>query len=85
MLISYFNIKYGEILNIDKKKNEEQQEFDTNEDVSLNIAKQRDLIDSIGFVLTAYQVLKPTAHCHLLDYKDYILIFLGQLLTITSI
>lgn len=76
---------WGKFLNIDKKEeNEEQQEFDTNEDVSLNIAKQRDLIDSIGFVLTAYQVLKPTAHCHLLDYKDYILIFLGQLLTITS-
>ena len=38
----------GKFLNIDKKEeNEEQQEFDTNEDVSLNIAKQRDLIDSI--------------------------------------
>lgn len=81
---------WGKFLNIDKKEDVETkqvddvQEVEINEDAALNIAKQRDLIDSIGFVLTSYQVLQPQVETSLQEYKDYILIFLGQLLTVTS-
>ncbi|RCK54927.1 DNA repair/transcription protein MET18/MMS19 [Candida viswanathii] len=78
---------WGKFLNIEKEddhRKQEVQELDVSEDASLNIAKQRDLVDSIGFVLTAYQVLQPKGDTQLLEYKDYILIFLGQLLTVTS-
>ena len=81
---------WGKFLNIEKKEDVETkqvddvQEVEINEDAALNIAKQRDLIDSIGFVLTSYQVLQPQVETSLQEYKDYILIFLGQLLTVTS-
>ncbi|EMG46162.1 hypothetical protein G210_3607 [Candida maltosa Xu316] len=74
---------WGKFLNIEQKKTDADVDIDVSEDVALNIAKQRDFVDSIGFILTSYQVLKPQ-NSHLSEYKDYILIFLGQLLNVTS-
>lgn len=51
-------------------------------DVSLTVARQRDLIDNLGFIFSASKILgKPT---NLNDYKDHLLIFMGQLLNASS-
>lgn len=51
-------------------------------DVSLTIAKQRDLIDNLGYVITAQGLLgQPSS---LDKYKDHMLIFMGQLLQASS-
>lgn len=55
---------------------------ETEIDVSLTVARQRELIDNLGFILTAYKVLNhPNV---LVDYKDHLLIFMGQLLQTSS-
>ncbi|CAI5758383.1 unnamed protein product [Candida verbasci] len=61
---------------------EQPDEFDKNEDLSLNVSKQRNFIDVLGYIFSAYnQVSKPNA---LDNYKEHILIFLSQLLNFTS-
>ncbi|KAF3992579.1 hypothetical protein FT663_02232 [Candidozyma haemuli var. vulneris] len=61
---------------------EKQSDDDMEIDVSLTVARQRDLIDNLGFVFSANLVLgSPT---RLLEYKDHLLIFLGQLLQTSS-
>lgn len=51
-------------------------------DVSLTVAHQRDLIDNLGFVFIAAKLLgQPN---NLVDYKDHLLIFMGQLLQNSS-
>lgn len=51
-------------------------------DVSLPVAKQRELIDNLGFIFTAYKELnRPN---NLLTFKDHLLIFMGQLLQTSS-
>lgn len=61
---------------------EDTQMEDTETDVSLTISRQRDLIDSLGFVLSAYGILD--APNNLNAYKDHLLVFLGQLLQASS-
>lgn len=56
-------------------------EMDIAEDVTLNVSKQRELIDNLGFLLIAYQPFDDNA---LALYKDHLLIFLGQLLQTSS-
>lgn len=51
-------------------------------DVLLTIAKQRDLIDNLGYVITAQRLLGQS--CSLDKYKDHMLIFMGQLLQTSS-
>lgn len=63
-------------------QDEEKADDDMEIDISLTVARQRDLIDNLGFVFTAsLELNQPT---HLLDYKDHLLIFLGQLLQTSS-
>lgn len=57
-------------------------EDDMEVDVSLTVARQRDLIDNLGFVFTSNLVLDQSTR--LLEYKDHLLIFLGQLLQTSS-
>lgn len=51
-------------------------------DVALTTSRQRDLIDNLGFIITASKLLKDSSS--LLEYKDHLLIFLGQLLQASS-
>lgn len=51
-------------------------------DVALTIERQRDLIDNLGFIFTASKLLNSPNK--LLDYKDHLLIFFGQLLQTSS-
>ncbi|CAK9437872.1 uncharacterized protein LODBEIA_P22500 [Lodderomyces beijingensis] len=74
----YFNVE-DEVE--EEKEGDEGEEEDKNADFSLNVARQRDLVDNLGFVLTAYPVSGKT---HLSNYKDHILLFLCQLLTNSS-
>lgn len=70
---------WGHYIRSDYKQNDND---DTEIDVSLTVAKQRDLIDNLGYVLTAQKLLgKPSS---LGKFKDHILIFLGQLLQSSS-
>lgn len=65
-------------------------EIDKNDDIVLNISKQRDLIDNLGFFLISYQILCSSDPKFIEDenqlkfYKDHILIFMGQLLQTSS-
>lgn len=51
-------------------------------DVALTTSRQRDLIDNLGYIITAGKLLNDPSS--LLDYKDHLLIFLGQLLQASS-
>lgn len=57
-------------------------------DVSITIAGQRDLIDNLGFIFNSYNALSFSETFvetnHLINYKDILLIFLGQLLQTSS-
>ena len=60
----------------------EKQDQEDEVDVALTVAKQRELIDNLGFVFSAHKVLnKPNK---LIEYKDHLLIFMGQLLQTSS-
>ena len=66
-------------------------EMDINELAILNVSKQRELIDCLGFVLISFRLLTSAGvseefmeNNKLLAYKDHLLLFLGQLLQTTS-
>lgn len=67
-------------------------DLDSSEDVAMTINKQRDLIDSFGYVFTSYQILSQSlpkdstfySKNHLNEIKDHVVIFLGQLLQLSS-
>lgn len=71
-------------------KNEVEIEIDKTEDFTLNISKQRELIDNFGFFLIAYHSLTTSFRKfsdldnELKHYKDHLLIFMGQLLQSSS-
>ncbi|ABN64411.2 predicted protein [Scheffersomyces stipitis CBS 6054] len=92
-VFSYGN--WGKYVNVENPSTEaEAIEIDTNEDLVLNIAKQRDLVDNLGFIFTSYfqlfekldknEVNVFAENNKLVDFKDHLLIFLGQLLTNSS-
>lgn len=58
------------------------QQQDTEEDIALTTALQRELIDNLGFVFSACGILDQETD--VLVYKDHILIFMGQLLQASS-
>lgn len=58
------------------------QQEDDEIDVAITIASQRDLIDNLGFVFTAFKILDEPEL--LQEYKAHILIFMGQLLQTSS-
>lgn len=63
---------------------------DKEEDSTLTVAKQRELIDNLGFVLNSYNDIVSIAgqefvnSNHLILHKDTLLIFMGQLLQASS-
>lgn len=59
---------------------QEDTDMDKNEDLTLNIAKQRDLVDNLGFILISH----PLSESHLIEYKDHLLVFLCQILSNSS-
>lgn len=61
---------------------EEKEDEDMEVDVSLTVARQRDLIDNLGFVFTSSLVLGRPGKLN--NYKDHLLLFLGQLLQTSS-
>lgn len=78
---------------MDIEEKPEMKEIDFNEskdDVVLTTAKQRALIDNLGFVFSAYKLLlaedaiSENSPDSLLLYKDHLLIFVGQLLQTSS-
>lgn len=64
-----------------QKEHSKQEKEDVDVDVALTVSKQRDLVDNLGFVLTAQKLLGADS---LFQYKDHLLIFLGQLLQTSS-
>lgn len=69
----------------------------TLDDLTLTVAKQRDLIDNFGFILNSYNAISSrlldsnkaeydnfVTTNHLVNFKDSLLIFLGQLLQSSS-
>lgn len=60
----------------------EKQDQENEVDIALTVAKQRELIDNLGFVFTAYKILNEPNN--LMNYKDHLLIFMGQLLQASS-
>lgn len=72
---------WGRYVRSDYEPTESTQEKEI--DLTLTVSRQRDLIDSLGFLLTAAKSSpKPTA---ILEYKDHLLIFMGQVLQTSSI
>ncbi|KAK6462187.1 Dos2-interacting transcription regulator of RNA-Pol-II-domain-containing protein [Scheffersomyces coipomensis] len=62
---------------------------DNDKDLTLTTAKQRDLVDNFGYIFIAYQILttkysKVNEESDLGNLKDYLLIFMGQLLMTSS-
>jgi DNA repair/transcription protein MET18/MMS19 len=90
-----YNI-WGKFINVDQRPRED--EDDKNEDLVLNVAKQRDLVDNFGFIFISYQNLLEklnqnstsqyvdhfSSNNEFTKYKDHLLIFLGQLLMTSS-
>lgn len=60
----------------------EKQDQEDEVDIALTVAKQRELIDNLGFVFTAHKILSQPNN--LMNYKDHLLIFMGQLLQASS-
>lgn len=60
----------------------EKQDPEDEVDIALTVASQRELIDNLGFVFTAYKTLDEPNN--LLNYKDHLLVFMGQLLQASS-
>lgn len=67
------------------------EEVEIDKNSILTVAKQRDLVDNIGVIFSGYKSLyakladKSTIqHNHLLDFKNHLLLFFGQLLTSLS-
>ncbi|KAI5967285.1 hypothetical protein CANMA_003105 [Candida margitis] len=73
--------KYFNVGNNDNHPEDSDTDMDKNEDFTLNISKQRDLVDNLGFILIAYPSPGPT---NLIKYKDHLLIFLCQILSNSS-
>lgn len=69
---------WGHFIRSDYQKVDEDEEVD----VVLTVAKQRDLIDNLGYVLTAQKLLGESSSLD--NYKDHMLIFMGQLLQSSS-
>lgn len=69
---------WGKYIRSDYQERQDEEEID----VALTIARQRELVDNLGFIFTAAKILNlPT---HLDNYKDHLLIFMGQLLQSSS-
>ncbi|CUM64349.1 uncharacterized protein PRCAT00001951001 [Priceomyces carsonii] len=92
-LFSY-NI-WGKFINLEPEEPspaENVDAIDISEDILLDIANQRDLVDCLGFIFSSYKCLAATANDSLQflannslrKYKDYLLIFLGLLLGSSS-
>ncbi|KAK6455791.1 RNAPII transcription regulator C-terminal-domain-containing protein [Scheffersomyces xylosifermentans] len=94
-VFSYNN--WGKYINVENNSIEvtpQPQEEDKNDELILNVSKQRDLVDNLGFIFTAYKVLYSklgsgeadefAARNQLTQFKDHLLIFMGQLLTASS-
>lgn len=69
---------WGHFIRSDYQKIEDEEEVD----VSLTVAKQRDLIDNLGYVITAQKLLAERSSLD--TYRDHMLIFMGQLLQSSS-
>lgn len=73
---------WGKYVRSDIQEKPENDENDMEVDISLTVARQRDLIDNLGFVFTASMLLDTSND--LITYKDHLLIFMGQLLQTSS-
>ncbi|OBA19875.1 ARM repeat-containing protein [Metschnikowia bicuspidata var. bicuspidata NRRL YB-4993] len=71
---------WGKFIRSDKLETESETEQEI--DVSITVTRQRELIDYVGFVITASKVLAEPND--LWDFKDHLLIFMGQLLQTSS-
>lgn len=69
---------WGKYIRSDYQEPQEEDEVD----VSLTVARQRELIDNLGFIFTAGKLLNHPNN--LVEYKDHLLIFIGQLLNASS-
>ncbi|EGW31288.1 uncharacterized protein SPAPADRAFT_56167 [Spathaspora passalidarum NRRL Y-27907] len=69
---------WGKYLNVEQTEANEEQEEE--EDIVLNIERQGQLVDNLEYIFLAYYTLAPEQPTKLSQYKDHILIFLGQLL-----
>lgn len=69
---------WGHFIRSDYQKIDDEEEVD----VVLTVSKQRDLIDNLGYVITAQKLLGERSSLD--NYKDHILIFMGQLLQSSS-
>ncbi|KAI5959486.1 uncharacterized protein KGF55_005314 [Candida pseudojiufengensis] len=79
LVIDYvLNKVWGKYLNIETRNEEENE--DKNEEIALNIQKQRELVDNFGFLLVSH----PNQETQLQNYKDHLLIFFSQILTNSS-
>lgn len=71
---------WGKYIRSDVDSSEGQEEDEI--DISLTVARKRELIDNLGFVFTASKILNSPNT--LSEYKDHLLIFMGQLLQTSS-
>ena len=78
---------WGKYLNVDQDQDVET-EIDTNEDVLLNVEKQRDLVDLLGFIFSSYYERaideKFIETNELKELKPNLLVFIGQLFKSSS-
>lgn len=86
-------LAWGKYIGINSNETEEDNsEIDKSEDLSINISMQKDLVDNLGFVILAYNILINSdnitefqlANNELTAVKDHLLIFMGQLLQSSS-
>lgn len=80
MFVSSVWGKHFNVEGDDKAEEDSDTDMDKNDDITLNIAKQRDLVDNLGFILIAH----PPNQTDLINYKDHLLIFLCQILSNSS-
>lgn len=69
---------WGKYIRSDYQEPHDEEEVD----VALTIARQRELIDNLGFIFTAARILNQATNLE--NYKDHLLIFMGQLLQTSS-
>lgn len=90
--IQKFIFKYENLGKFISMPNTGDEEEPMEEDVSLTVSKQRDLIDNFGYTLISYQVISNKlrdnssffSSNYLVEVKDNLIVFLGQLLQVSS-
>lgn len=82
---------WGKYIGNEDTNTDREMEVDINELAVLNVAKQRELVDCLGYLFISYRILVEGGvkeeffeNNELLLHKDHLLLFLGQLLQLTS-